>query len=307
MSTTATLRIIQFPHPGSEHQPRRPDGRRGRPLDGAMPWYGIDGQHARKFLVSNGSYLTDATSPPTTGPTGFWGEWEGPSDYSAFLPGAGIVEAGHPRYWHTPFLPADAPSEPRRNTDPLVCGPDFIYSNCKQSRAMRELAEGSLILFGSGGNVDGRRGFVLDTCLVIGSREPGWITDEDPSPYGHDTLDDAVLGALASEHRAARTREAVPHTIYRGRGPGHRLDEPFSFVPCLPADPEPQAFRRPVLDLPDLAQWINPRMQQGIKGSAHVATAEAVRRVWTDVRDCVLAQGLCLGVRFDDPPRRPSA
>lgn len=272
-----------------------------------MPWYGIDGPHARKFLVSNGSYLTDAASKSSTGDIGFWGEWEAPSDYVAFLPHAEITEPGYPRYWHRPFLPAEAPRGPRRNTDPLLFGPDFVYSNCKQNRALRELAEGSLVLFGSGADVRGRRAFVLDTCIVIASRDPTFITDQDPSPYGTDTLHDATLAALASEHRAAGTKAAIPHTIYRGRRPGPRLDEPFSYVPCLPADPEPQPFRRPALDLPDLARWINPRMQQGIKGSAHVATTEDVQEVWTAVRDCVLAQGLCLGVRFDDPPRRRSA
>lgn len=269
-----------------------------------MPWYGIDGPHARKFLVSNGSYLTDAATKSSTGNIGFWGEWEAPSDYEAFLPHADISEPGYPRYWHRPFLPAEAPSEPRRNTDPLLFGPDFIYSNCKQNPTMRHLAEGSLILFGSGTDVDGRRGFVLDTCMVVGSREPGWITEKDPNPYGTSTLDDAVLGALASEHRAARRREAVPHTIYRGRSWKAGTDEPFSFVPCLPAEPEVVPFPRPALDLPNLADWINPRMQQGIKGSAHTATPDEVQQVWTAVRDAVLLQGLSLAVRLSDPPRK---
>ena len=270
-----------------------------------MPWYGLEGSHARKFLVTTGDYLTGATGRVATGRVGFWGEWEAPSTFEAFDPDASVATPGFPRYWHTPSLPRLAPTEARRNTDPLVLGPDFIYSNCKQSPAMQALAKGSLVLFGSGHDVDGRRGFVLDTCLVVGSREPGLLTEEDPDRYGEDTFDDAVLGALASEKRHNPNKQPDPHTVYRGTRWSPAADQPFSFVPCLTADPSPEPFRRPALDLAqDLADWVNPRMQQGIKGSARVATPEDVRQVWTAVRDAVLAEGLALGVRFDDPERR---
>ena len=96
----------------------------------------------------------------------------------------------------------------------------------------------------------------------------------------------------------------MAHTIYRGKRWEPGPTEPFSFVPCLPAEPDVEPFQRPALNLGALESWVNPRMQQGIKGSAQVATPEEVRQVWSAVRDAVLAQGLCLGVRLNDPPRR---
>ncbi len=53
----------------------------------------------------------------------------------------------------------------RQNTDPLVFGDHFLYSNCRQRQngKMRDLAHGSLVLFGS--KLGGQ--FVLDTLFVV--------------------------------------------------------------------------------------------------------------------------------------------
>ena len=145
---TDQLTFVQFPHPGGEH----------RPTGLEMPWN--TGLRARKFLKAHGRYLVEGEV--RTGPFTFWGEWEAQSR---------IVETyknrpGWPRALHEPYWDVPADTRSLQNTDPLVFGDRFLYSNCRQrsNGKLRALAPGSLILFGS--KVGGQ--FALDTMFVIG-------------------------------------------------------------------------------------------------------------------------------------------
>ena len=104
-----------------------------------------------------------------TGVVVFWGEWEPESE------GEPIASTGPdgPRWIHRPYYvrPTSYPGD-LQNTDPFVFGDRFLYTLCRQTKPisgharptfLRDLAPGSLILFGSlkGGD------FVLDTALVV--------------------------------------------------------------------------------------------------------------------------------------------
>ena len=140
--------IVQFPHPGGEHRPRGED----------MDWN--RGPHHRKFLRATGTYL-DAGGVQR-GPITFWGEWEPQSRVVESYP-PGLRDG--PRWLHEPWWEVPRHRRLLQNTDPLVFGDRFRYSNCRQTRnaALRRLPPGSLVLFGSAL----RGAFVLDTVFVV--------------------------------------------------------------------------------------------------------------------------------------------
>lgn len=135
-----------------------------------MKWKRGRTAHDRKFLLTWGSLLESETGQDhALAPLVFWGEWEGPSVFWR-------VESPSrplPSVLHSPFRPATCPREPVQNTDPMVFGDAFIYSNCLQAayRSLRTLTPGSIMLFGRFGRVAGQGSFSIDTCLVVDRRE----------------------------------------------------------------------------------------------------------------------------------------
>ena len=107
--------FVQFPHPGREH----------RPAGKEMPWN--TGEHARKFLVSQAVFVEDGRVE--SGSIGFWGEWEPQSRVVAEFRGRAPQA---PRYVHEPYLQVPTDEGQGQNTDPLVFGDCFRYSNCRQ-------------------------------------------------------------------------------------------------------------------------------------------------------------------------------
>ena len=104
--------------------------------------------HRRKFLQQRGSYVKARdTVGPETGDLVFWGEWEPESD------GVQIVSPlpNGPRWVHRPFYVRPASYRNLQNTDPFAFGDRFLYTFCRQTKLafLRDLAPGSLILFGS--------------------------------------------------------------------------------------------------------------------------------------------------------------
>ena len=172
------LRVIQFHHPGMQYQGSQL-GPRKEPA-GVMPWKPGRSVHNRKFMVSRGSVVDPVSGERQDGvEVGLWGEWEGPSRYTRIPQ----LEPGYPSAVHRPFRPTHPP-ESRQNTDPLVFGDQFLYSNCKQYRkAMQDLAPGSIVLFGRGGHVEGRPRFSLDTCFVVDGHDRVTLSPADLMPY----------------------------------------------------------------------------------------------------------------------------
>ncbi len=266
--------IVQFPHPGGEH----------RPKTDVMPWN--RSEHKRKFLVGDGRRFEHGRLIP--GPFAFWGEWEPPSRVvQRFDP----VD-GRPATLQSPFWTRERHRALLQNTDPLVFGDRFLYSNCRQGHnvKLQTLAPGSLILFGS----KAKTGFILDTVFVVAERG---------SPY--------MQAAAESVDAPAWVREVVFGPLSRGRGdPGQRFvlyrgqrhDDPdagpYSFVPCRALDAPDLAFARPTIHLPKTL--LNPNLAMGAKAS--LASMRDVEDVWADVVDQVHRADLALGVDLVPPP-----
>lgn len=274
-----SLAFVQFPHPGGEH---RPQGR-------VMDWN--RGPHARKFLKATGEYVLDGQL--RTGPLVFWGEWEPQSQVVTTFAND---PPGYPRWLHEPYWEVPRHRLHLQNTDPLVFGDRFLYSNCRQvrNRKLRELAPGSLVVFGS----KYRREFVLDTVFVVGADGEDFIGASASAVADDDWVRAVVFDPLGRSPKAAHQQ----FRLYRGRTYAEAASGPFSFVPCRPYSDVDTAFARPVLRLP--RRWIEPNLAMGAKAAA-ASTAE-IRELWQEIVDQVDDAGLALGVRLD-PPQHASA
>jgi hypothetical protein len=281
MSNSA-LRVVQFIHPGFEYS-------FGTSSQGVMPWKDGNVIHNRKFLLASGSVVEwSAQRDHRDVPLVFWGEWEAPSVYWR------VASSGKPMpsFLHAPFRPERWPEASVQNTDPMVFGDAFIYSNCLQPafRSLRSLTPGSIVLFGRYGRERGAHSFGLDTCLVIDDIEtlpPGG------DGWGVEIVSDAVLRPLASE--GARD----PLTVYSGRsGP----DAPFSFFPARRFEGAASLFARPTLEPTGaLAGVINTAKNQGIKGTSDLSEADR-DAIWAEVARQVSDQGCHLGYHAALPP-----
>jgi hypothetical protein len=175
----------------------------------------------------------------------------------------------------------------------MVFGDAFIYSNCLQHAysSLRRLAQGSIVLFGRHSR---EPAFSLDTCLVVDRVEALAPLPFQPTAYGEDVLDDAVLSPLYTEGAIDA------FTVYFGKT---RADDgsPFSFFPARLLDDPERFFARPRLTPRGaLKDVISPENMQGINGRT-VITAER-DAIWQEVVRQVVEQGCGLGYRATAPP-----
>lgn len=284
----ATIRIVQFLHPGPEHRPGR---------DGRKPWNTRDKHHRRTFVRQPGRCLRRLGETAVESELDFWCEWE--PEAELISPGPKAVPRG-PRHLFRPLLPP-----PRNdfaglhNTDPCVFG-GFCFCACKQStyKSLKQLAPGSVLLFGS--CLDDQ--FVLDTVFVVASHErydgATYLDLDVPEAYR-----EIALAPLFPEVAPDGTcRAAEPDRwfqLYRGASVDRPVAGMFSFFPCMPAGDGP-GFARPAIRM---AKYVTDNHKQGIKGTA-VAGVEAAQAVWEDVVGQVRDQGLWLGVEAEMPQRR---
>ncbi len=267
-----SLMFVQFPHPGAEH----------RPAGEWMDWN--RGDHARKFLKARGTYLSSGT--PRSGEFTFWGEWEPQSRVVTTFPKRGPA---YPRWLQEPFWAVPRHPRPRQNTDPLVFGDQFMYSNCRQgrNRNLRRLAPGSIVVFGSK-----RLGeFVLDTVFVIGDESELFSTKSVEQVRCNEWVRATVFGPLATD--AGSPLEEF--RLYRGAMYRDVPSGPFSFVPSRPLGEG--RFPRPAVRLP--SRWISPNLAMGAKATE--ATAGELRHLWEEVVEQVSLSGLDLGVALEPP------
>ena len=96
--------IVQFPHPGAEH-----NAKHKQPI---FPWN--TGKHHRKYMRVPGSYV-DASGELVHAPVSFWGEWEAPSRVVKTWKS----ETDLPTYLHEPYWEDPQFEGFRQNTDPL--------------------------------------------------------------------------------------------------------------------------------------------------------------------------------------------
>jgi hypothetical protein len=284
-----TFHVIQFVHPGFEYS----RGKVGGGSSGVMGWKPGRSPHNRKFMLCNGSLIDwtekrDHRDAPLT----FWGEWEGPSVYWR------VESAGKPlpSIIHAPFRPGDRPSTSVQNTDPMVFGESFIYSNCLQRtyRRLRALPHGSLVLFGRNGRKASLPFFSLDTCLVVHRADA--MLPIDSAKYGTDLLYDAVLGPLQTEGAE------IELAVYFGKKFTGVKDGPFSFFPAQLAVDSMPLFARPELrPVGALEGIVSPGNMQGIKATTVTSTDER-DAIWSEVVRQVSKQGCQLGYVASPPP-----
>jgi hypothetical protein len=292
--TGQPMQVVQFVHPGFEyHRAEHVGGCDTR--CGVMPWKPGRSRHDRKFMLTRGSLVDPGTGEDHRSvPLCFWGEWEGPSVFwRVDSPGRPL-----PRIVHAPFRPASWPTTPVQNTDPMVFGDAFIYSNCLQGtyRSLRTLNPGSIVLFGRYARTQRRPSFSLDTCLVIDRARTLAPAPVDPNSYGGDLLTDAVLGPLFTEDAQGDL------SVYLGRRPADGAGL-FSFFPArLAVDSPPPLFARPVLSPAGaLHGIISPGNMQGIKMTPHLRVTER-DAIWAEIVAQVHQQGCGLGHHAVPPP-----
>lgn len=301
-----SLSVVQFIHPGFEYS--RPErfpysgsaymqkqlGRGGK-RSGVMGWKPGNAPHNRKFMLSHGSLLDPSSGRDMDSVVlAFWGEWEGPSIYWRVRSASRAL----PSIVHAPFRPAGGPTRPVQNTDPLVFGKTFVYSNCLQRpyASLRSLSPGSMVLFGRYAKDRGRPFFSLDSCLVIDRFEYLSPSPFESHTFGADLLLDAVLGPLHSEGTRQR------FTVYFGRPPSSTETDPFSFFPARVLGASLPLFSRPEITPSEpLEDVINSKKNQGIKitGGLSVADRDAI---WNEVVRQVSENGCGLGYHAAPPP-----
>jgi hypothetical protein len=244
--------------------------------------------HARKFLRAHGTYI--AAGEPRTGTFTFWGEWEPQSRVLETFQNGG---RGYPQWLQEPFWRVPRHPQLLQNTDPLVFGDHFLYSNCRQgrNRKLRELAPGSLVVFGS--KYQGE--FLMDTVLVAGDFAQGFTA----TAAGEIRCEDWIRAVVFEPLRVSAKR-GEHFRLYRGRSYPEAPAGPFSFVPCRPYRGRgTSAFARPALRLP--RRWIEPNLAMGAKATP--ASPADIRELWNEIVGQVVDNaGLALGVRLDAPP-----
>ena len=204
------LAFVQFPHPGGEH----------RPTSDVMPWN--NGEHGRKFLKGTGTTYVTVIPTQAHSCSGANGNRRRSS------PNTRRRQTGLPRWVHEPIWKEPERHRLLQNTDPLVFGEHFLYSNCRQSHvpSLRALAPGSVVVFGS--KLAGS--WVVDSVFVVGDNSIGYIGGEAGSIESDQMTRAVLLDRIASNPKNRR----APFTLYRGRWYFDGADEPFSFVPCRP-------------------------------------------------------------------------
>ena len=292
------LQMIQFPHPIWED---RAD------IGGVKPWN--RSAHKRNFIVLPGeAIVSKGAEPKRFENISFWGEWE---------PEAKIVKHFDkadspitPRRLIAPLFPKDMP-EPSGdnccgNTDPFVFGEHFKYSNCRQNikgrpNRLQYLSAGSLILFGGIYRGD----FWLDTVFVV--------KDEKELPYkgglsykGCDCQNQKMQNFLGADYpffhaatlkpiAASSDMQKRHYTLYRGQN-WQENPNYFSFVPC---DVNGRAFSKVRLTSEMIQNLGKGALTFKVLGE-YEEPNPTPQAVWEKIVDEVFAQGLSLGVRFDN-------
>ena len=275
--------FVQFSHPGPEHEPDR---------YGKKAWSRKNVGHRRKFMSFRGEWIGQ-DSCRRNGDLWAWGEWEPESELIRELQQRD-GDPQYPRYlWHPYYVPKDD-YQGFHNTDPFIFGERFLYSNCGQGSkpGLTRLDGGSIIIFGSGKKINGKRQWVLDTVLVV----------KDSVDYQPPAMLAELSGILPEVFLVATGRTLHDGgRLYRGATFSDPVDGMFSFFPAIPADGD-SGFPRPLIDLP--CKYFNRRNWQAPKGVGRDRTSEELRCIWDSLVSQVRANGLVLGTFASLPERR---
>ena len=215
----------------------------------------------------------------------------------------------HPRYLWSPYwIPKKKSYGGLHNTDPFIFGDRILYSNCRQGapnkRALRNLARGSVIAFGSGKKDGGKPMWVLDTVLVV--RDSCWYDPLDPAQALEGKVSKTFLGVTGGPLSADPKLRDNPNErclrLYRGATPRDPVCGMFSFFPAMPAGND-RGFARPSIELG--AQYFTRANTQAPKGVTRDIDSDVVlQQLWQSLIDQVRRAGLVIGTRAESPPRR---
>ena len=282
--------FIQLHHDGWEHDRAC-----------AESWHSFSGDHShqRKFLEFEGAW-TDAEGETHPDELHAWGEWEAESEEVPGLKAPGSTSRRFPRSLWRPYYTARTDFAELHNTDPFIFGDRFVYSNCAQRRgsrgpgkALKELARGSLIVFGS--CVDNE--WVADTVFVVA----------DYVDYHAESMKEDVAGLVPQEFLDVTAEPIVQNEspdlalrLYKGATPSEPVDDMFSFFPAAQASRD-AGFKRPSIALP--SRYFKRTKCQSFKKTCDVSAHE-LRSVWNSLVDQVREAGLVLGTHAELPERR---
>ncbi len=290
--------FVQLSHPQWEHEPDPGPEK---------PWHQQKYGHRRKFLLLQGQWIEE-NGHRRAGQLHAWGEWEAESELVATL-NRPDGDSPYPRWLWRPFYVPKASYDGLHNTDPFIFGPRFLYSNCFQpSRpGLRQLDEGSVILFGSAKKVHGDWRWMLDTVLVVRDfKDYQWSDARNAlGDWTPRTFLDVTVGPLTGDAGQSTPRKCAPTgpqlRLYRGATSKEPVDGMFSFFPARPAGGD-EGFGRPFIDLP--VEYLNPRAFRSPKGLRRNRAPEELRGLWDRIVAQVHGAGLVLGTFAELPERR---
>ena len=254
-------------------------------------------------FAANGSTRTETGTPTicTRGANGSRSRKSSPiSSHRTATPHA-------PRHlWRAYWIPRNT-YRGLHNTDPFIFGERFLYSNCGQAApskaGLKRLGEGSVIAFGSGKMVGGKRKWVLDTVLVV--KDSIAFDPLDPRGALAGNVPDAFLsvtgGPLTEDPKLARKPVEGGFRLYSGATPDDPVCGMYSFFPASPASDE-SCFARPVVSLD--GDHFNPRSWQTPKGTGRDLPTDELRQLWESLVEQVRGAELVLGTYAQLPERR---
>lgn len=287
-------RIIQFPHPGGEHNSKSK----------VMGWN--TGTHKRKFLISKGTYILEDELKKSE--LIFWGEWEPPSRVEKLNT---QDNQDNPKFLHHPFLSQqDFGANLKKgyqNTDPFVFENEFKYFICKQvknnkSTTLARLDKGSLILFGSTkGNKSQDAFFQLDTVFVVGDYveyiPEQQIQDKRISDYYKKLTLERCFNYSAKCTPKASEQTNLKFRIYIGATFENPYEGMYSYVPAKIFNGEKTGFPRIKLQNLDF-------ITNNLNASPKITSfdqIEPIKKAWDIIRRATQEQGCIEAVCFDQP------
>ncbi len=218
-----------------------------------------------------------------------------------------------PRYLWKPYWARKECYACVHNTDPFIFVKHFLYSNCRQANSIGlwSLDRRSVIAFGNGETIHGKRKWVLDTVLVVHdfveydmhdarTALKNWASDTFLNVTGGPLSDypDNTAPSGACAPKCAPTSPQL--RLYRGATPNEPVHGMFSFFPAVP-ECRDSSFPQPLVDLP--CKYFNPKNWRAAKGTREERTLDELGSLWDSLVAQVRSKDVVLG-RLAELPKR---
>lgn len=325
--------FVQFTHPGAEHViPKKYNVKK----DFLYPWNYL--YHKRKFIETTAHYINQYDEI-LNDKILFWGEWE-PESLARVITPAPANGTDFPHNIHNPLFITNPKGKVlakpyiinkkgdiiiRQNTDPFVFGKNFYYSICQQGKSngqIKNLANGSIILFGSKRGGSTNPYFALDTVFVVADNRKfttknykkdlkGFVPNEYPEIMGIDLWEDAFkdnnnFKRICCCKPCNPNGNPIQYTCYQGASYFHPIEGMYSFVPCVLSKTNPLGFERIKLTEADFNNIgitipkkgiFNNKLNQHFKIT--ITNIQDNKKIWDKLREIVHQQNCLEGVQID--------